>query len=65
MESSHRPTQHNGGVVAALEAVCALESSLDMLAAKVEDLEKRLGAAEERLEKIAECYDKRDKTQTR
>jgi hypothetical protein len=53
MESSDRLTLQNGEVVAALESVRALESLLDALAAKVDDLEKRLGEAEERLEEIA------------
>jgi hypothetical protein len=60
MESGDRPTQHNGGVVAALEAVRALESSLDTLAAKVDDLARRLGAAEERFEKIVASIGEQD-----
>jgi hypothetical protein len=57
MESSDRLTLQNGEVVAALESVRALESLLDALAAKVDDLEKRLGEAEERLEEIAIVYE--------
>jgi hypothetical protein len=60
MKSSDSSGLQQGEVVAALESVRAFESSLATLAAKVADLERRLGAAEERLEKIAESIGEQD-----
>jgi len=59
MDRSNTPTLAKEEIVGALlESVCALESLLDVLATKADDLDRRLGKAEVRLEEVTKIIAK-------